>query len=238
MPRGSKRRRGSGARSNEAEQPAEDIHDDGCVSAMCPQRKLSLSPTMLASSPGQRARVRAPYPAAGRTRLPRRHSRPLPQSRAISNNEHISSVCTVSVWCDRVETWDAGFFKVKRVLDHRAARGGKIEYEIEWLQLKKNGEPWPLEWVPADALTPDLIEAYNVKRMHGVPNVHVNVNGDVRAAAGRAVGAHAPAECARVVRIARASRRSGSMPCACCTRARLLDLSVAAACREARFDTV
>ena len=77
---------------------------------------------------------------------------------------------------DRAETWEAGYYKVRRVLDHRVAHGGTLEYEIEWAGNKKNGDAWDLDWVAADALTPDLIHEYMLKRMHGVPTVHVSVN--------------------------------------------------------------
>ena len=56
------------------------------------------------------------------------------------------------------------------------AHGGTLEYEIEWAGNKKNGDAWDLDWVAADALTPDLIHEYMLKRMHGVPTVHVSVN--------------------------------------------------------------
>ena len=76
----------------------------------------------------------------------------------------------------RVEMWEAGLHPVKRVLDHRVVRGGLIEYEIEWLKKKNNGEPWPLDWVAADALTPDLVDGYNRRRMRGVPPLYVSVD--------------------------------------------------------------
>ena len=40
---------------------------------------------------------------------------------------------------NRVETWEAGMFKVRRILDHRAVRGGQIEYEVQWHDKKKDG---------------------------------------------------------------------------------------------------
>ena len=41
-----------------------------------------------------------------------------------------------------IDTWEAGFFKVLRILDHRVLRGGTIEYEIEWDGKRLDGTPW------------------------------------------------------------------------------------------------
>ena len=73
------------------------------------------------------------------------------------------------------DSWEEGFYSVARVLDHRTVRGGGIEYEVEWKEKKRNGEPWPTDWLSADALTPDLIAAYETKRGHGVPSKLVTI---------------------------------------------------------------
>jgi hypothetical protein len=68
---------------------------------------------------------------------------------------------------------------VRRILDHRAKKGGGIEYEVEWADKKINGEPWPNWWMPKVALTVDLIDAYMAWRSHGVPEKLVTIDASV-----------------------------------------------------------
>ena len=74
------------------------------------------------------------------------------------------------------DDFDEGMYKVRRILDHRATKGGGIEYEVEWAEPKINGEPWPNWWLPKDALTDDLIHGYHSWRSHGVPRKEITID--------------------------------------------------------------
>ena len=81
-----------------------------------------------------------------------------------------------------VDTWEEGYYEIKRILDHRVVRGGELEYEVEW-KPKKDGTPWRTpagelltEWKKAEEITPDVIEAYEAKRGTGVPSQLVTID--------------------------------------------------------------
>ena len=76
----------------------------------------------------------------------------------------------------RVDTWEEGYYSVKRIVNHRLLPDGTTEYEYEWKDKKLNGEPWPNSWSTADDLTPDLIQQYEERRGYGVPSKIVDVN--------------------------------------------------------------
>jgi hypothetical protein len=76
----------------------------------------------------------------------------------------------------RVDTWEEGYYSVKRIVNHRLLPYGTTEYEYEWKDKKLNGEPWPNSWSTADDLTPDLIQQYEERRGYGVPSKIVDVN--------------------------------------------------------------
>ena len=67
-------------------------------------------------------------------------------------------------------------YKLRRILDHRAKKGGGIEYEVEWADKKINGEPWPNWWLPKKALTDDLIHGYESWSSHGVPRKEITID--------------------------------------------------------------
>ena len=58
------------------------------------------------------------------------------------NSDPHASITFVRAGRRVIDTWDAGFFKVNRILDHRVLRGGTIEYEIEWDGKRLDGTPW------------------------------------------------------------------------------------------------
>ena len=76
----------------------------------------------------------------------------------------------------RVDTWEEGYYSVKRIVNHRLLPDGTTEYEYEWKDKKLNGEPWPNSWSTADDLTPDLIQQYEERRGYGVPSKIVDSN--------------------------------------------------------------
>ena len=64
----------------------------------------------------------------------------------------------------------SGWCKVKNILAHRRTRGGVTEYQVDWQGINPSpGQPWTPWWLPADALTPDLISDYHTR--FTVPNI-------------------------------------------------------------------
>ena len=74
------------------------------------------------------------------------------------------------------DEWEAGFYRINKVVDHRVSKDGKKEYEVEWRGRDKYGNPWPKWWLPEKDITGDMIEAYKLKRRFGVERLEVTVD--------------------------------------------------------------
>jgi len=62
--------------------------------------------------------------------------------------------------CRTDDTWEEGFYRARRLINHRVAHDGAREYLVAWYGRKKNGEPWEDSWHAEEDVTSDLVAEY------------------------------------------------------------------------------
>ena len=73
--------------------------------------------------------------------------------------------------------WEEGYYKVKKILQHRAGAAGKKEYLVEWHGAnERTGQPWDPWWMSEEDVTSDLVKTYEAKHQLGIPSKMVAVD--------------------------------------------------------------